>query len=373
MLIQQITMATLLDERTGTSKKHEVLELSWRRRIEAGEWGPGYRLPPLTTLCDLHDVSRSTVDRVCRSLEQDGLIVRRQGSGTYVAPNRPRLTNGLLGFSGFGFQQKPRPSYWSRLQEGIEEVAASKDKAVLLLDHASLTGWDKVDGVLLTGSTPAQISQLLQKLPAGLPRVILLTLVDGEPCVTADDAQSGRIATHHLLSLGHRRIAYMMDEGEAIAKRRIFGYREALEQFGIEALSNWRAPLLPPDASRRGSAFDFVEHGYETMRRWLKNGWYESGCTGLLVQNDLLAAGVLQACHEEKLSVPQELSVIGFDNLEVCRYLTPQLTSVEVPLHEVGAAAAELLLRQIETGSRAASTVMLPVQLRQRKSTVGLI
>ncbi len=154
-------MTTATIERIDGAQKHRILEAQWRHRIQQGDWQPGCRLPTLAELCEMHDVSRSTVDRVCRTLEQDGLIIRRQGSGTYVAPNRPKLTNGLLGFSGFGFQQKPRSSYWTRLQEGIEEVAAREDKAVLLLDHKSLTGWDKVDGVVLTGSTPGEISHLL--------------------------------------------------------------------------------------------------------------------------------------------------------------------------------------------------------------------
>jgi DNA-binding LacI/PurR family transcriptional regulator len=365
--LAKIIMTTTLLTAENNTKKHEMLEATWRRYIQEGTWQPGDRLPTFTEIADQYDVSRTTIDRVCRSLEQDGLIVRRQGSGTYVAPPQPPVKQGLIGFRGYGFQEKPRSSYWAHLQEGIEEVAKREHKAVVLLDYESPAGWDKVDGVLLADATPANAERLSRNLPDDMPRVTLLSATGDQPCVIVDEAHGGQTATQHLLSLGHRRIACIMNESHPSIRRRLQGYREALWVEGVEPQANW----VRAYNTENSDSFDFAERGAEVMRQWLQEDWHQLECTALLVQNDLLAAGVLRVCQEAGIDIPGQLSIVGHDNLEICAYLTPALTSMEMPLHAIGVTAMEMLLHQIESGRRTPATTMLPVPLRIRESTAS--
>lgn len=324
-----------------------------------GELKPGDRLPSLVEMRNDHSLSRTTVDRVRRSLEKDGLIVREQGRGTFVAPIPSASTlTGLIGFCGLGFREKPRAPYWTHLLEGIQEAAHKEERGVLLLDGDGGFGWDKVDGVLSAGGA-------LHEGARDLPHVELINPHSSVASVTADDYQGAQIATDHLLGLGHTRIGCLMVMDNALAKRRVSGYRDALQVAGITPEAQWardygRVYSLPAR---------FRERSYDIMRKWLADDWKALGLTAILAQNDLCAIGIMDALKEAGIDVPGQVSVVGFDSTEICDLVSPRLTSVRIPLQEIAATGLELLLRQIQTGRRTKSVTMLPTELDIRGTT----
>jgi DNA-binding LacI/PurR family transcriptional regulator len=105
------------------------------------------------------------------------------------------------------------------------------------------------------------------------------------------------------------------------------------------------------------------------MQSWLQEGWRETRCTALLAQNDLAAIGAMRAFQKAGIRVPEDVSVVGFDGTELCEYLAPQLSSVEIPLREIGAQAVKVLLDRLRQPSGKAETLVLPTRFQARESS----
>jgi LacI family transcriptional regulator len=120
----------------------------------------------------------------------------------------------------------------------------------------------------------------------------------------------------------------------------------------------------------------FRRWGYINMKQWLHEGWQKTKCTALVARNDLSAIGAIQAFQEAGISVPGEVSVIGFDSTEICDCVSPRVSAVEIPLREISARGVELLVRQIDRGpeddmNAAPECIILPTRIVQRESTAS--
>ncbi len=339
--------------------KYRELEVHLRAAIAAGKWAPGDRLPSFAELREQFGMAPSTVSRALLQLEQDGLLTRRPGSGIYVAMPRQKPLAGVIGFQGFSFQESYLP-YWIDLMRGIQNAAHEAGFEVLLLSDQVRTRWDSVDGVLLHAEY-TMVDDL--PVPAEVPRVcVMFPSLDG-PTVHADDFDGVKRATQFLLELGHRRIGYLGFEESVVIQTRLAGYRAALMDAGIVPRPEWVRPLrlqLGPGVSWLGQF---------NMEVWLRDGWAEAGCTALLVQNDVIAQGVLIALKNAGIRVPQDVSVVGYDGTEICGETEPTLTSVAVPLERIGAQSVAMLLRQIRGESLDGIRLTLPTQVVPRGST----
>ena len=117
--------------------------------------------------------------------------------------------------------------------------------------------------------------------------------------------------------------------------------------------------------------------GRVAMSRWLEDGWRESGCTALFAQNDDTAWGAIEALRAAGFRVPDDVSVIGFDGTQSAMFCNPKLTTVEVPLQQMGREAVRLLLRRLACGrhsveTRFVETLVFPTQLKVRASTAAV-
>ncbi|GAA4661262.1 LacI family DNA-binding transcriptional regulator [Amycolatopsis dongchuanensis] len=171
------------------------------------------------------------------------------------------------------------------------------------------------------------------------------------PAVTGDDAAGIAAAVEHLRDLGHRRLAHLagpagMSTGSVRAR--------AFRQHAGEC-----APVVE-------CASYTEEAGAEAARRLLDE---HPGSTGIVAGNDMIALGALQVLRERGLDCPQDVSVIGFNDMRFVDKLVPPLTTVHVPHHRLGAEAAQLLLEQLDRPDRAPKTVTLPLHLVVRGST----
>jgi LacI family transcriptional regulator len=113
---------------------------------------------------------------------------------------------------------------------------------------------------------------------------------------------------------------------------------------------------------------DFRPAGQENMRHWLAEDWRDLRCTALLAQNDETAIGAMEALREAKYSIPDDISIIGYDGTEICEYSHPQLTSVEVPLTLIAKTGVEVLLAHIAGRTETPRHIVLPTLLRVRAS-----
>ena len=372
-------LSPLSTSKPGAAASGKYLQLSehFASRIHAGQLRSGERFPTFVQLQQQFGVTANTVNRALIDLEQKGLIVRERRRGVFVADAIPAVAKAssaakgstpfamrgaLIGLAGFGFRFSGRSSYWAALLEGVQEAATQRGSQLLLLDFESTTGWEKADGLLIC-DWAHQLT--VPHVSSQIPCVSVLVPVPDMASVYVDDYAAARGATEHLLELGHRRIAYLHERPYTITARRLAGYKDALKAAGIAPQQQWRRRL--PGIREFGN--DFVKAGYEGMKRWLHGDWRETGCTALLCQNDETAVGAMTAIREAGLSTPSDVSVVGFDGMQIGTHISPRLTTIEMPLREIGARAIEMLSRQIEADEVMAEHQILNTRLRAREST----
>jgi LacI family transcriptional regulator len=216
----------------------------------------------------------------------------------------------------------------------------------------------RIDGLIVvsTGDDDSLVTQL-QGLR--IPTVLVDREIADPSCDLVETAhmQGGLLAVRHLLSLGHKRIACLGGpEGLTPSEQRIEGWRMALAEAGntpnADALL-WRGAFTS-------------QSGYEAMHAILRT---EHPPSAVFVCNDLMAIGALRAAHESGVHVPDELSIVGFDDIELSAYTSPPLTTVAQPKERIGALAVDMLLERVSGKRRDARKVVLQPELRVRAST----
>jgi DNA-binding LacI/PurR family transcriptional regulator len=257
-----------------------------------------------------------------------------------------------------------RPSVIERLR-GISHVLAGAGYRMVLFD-VERPGQDSESFRTLPGGLDGLLSISLCPLDADLDRFAAagmpVVLVDYPhtrvPAVYTDDVAGGRLATEHLLELGHERIAFLGDfehnyHGFTSSAMRRVGYQEALSAAGLE---------VEPELVRRAS------HGRDAaagLTRELLE--LDDPPTAIFAASDTQAIGVLSAADELGIGVPDDLAVVGYDDIEVARYAG--LTTIAQPLEESGAIGAHLLLAALD--GECGSGRQLPVRLVVRSTTSG--
>jgi LacI family transcriptional regulator len=199
---------------------------------------------------------------------------------------------------------------------------------------------------------------LLQPLLAAhIPVVVLEHALPGAHCIAIDDLAGGRIATQHLVDLGHQRIAFIRHETTALSVQRHQGYRLALAGGGIE----YRPELVVTCGAMQAD-------GYLAMQQLLA---LPQPPTAVFTHNDITALGAMRAIYDAGLGVPHDISIVGYDDIDAAAYLAPPLTTVRSPKTKMGALAAQTILRLVQEPETTAQMVTLPVELIVRGSTAA--
>lgn len=212
-----------------------------------------------------------------------------------------------------------------------------------------------VDGMILVVSSPSD-SQALQRLRGtDLPYVLAYNAHPDHPCVSVDGEAAAAEAVARLVALGHRRIAMVSGTLAASdrAQQRYRGYLRGMAAAGLDA-----PPVLE---------VPFVTSAVEALSRHLRA---RARPTALFCSNDLLAIRSMRAAHLTGLTVPQDLSIIGFDGIAIGQDLTPALSTIAQPNHDLGRHAVELLVQSIARGhpSGAGDSLCLPYQFHDGES-----
>ena len=220
--------------------------------------------------------------------------------------------------------------------------------------YLDLLGQGRVDGLLLAGDPVSP--QEKEALDAfGLPYLFLNRRDPGiERYVLLDDGRAATMAVTHLLDLGHTRIAHIAGPASAdTAARRLAGYEQALRSHG-----------LPVEPGLVVAADYTPQGGADAVRRLLAAGTEPSA---VFVANVASAIGVLRALQDAGLDVPRDMSVVAVHDLPLAAHLAPPLTTVRMPLRELGARAIELLL-SAEPSAAITEVVASPIELVVRES-----
>lgn len=260
-------------------------------------------------------------------------------------------------------------SAWS--SEIIQAVEAQARDANLSLVLSDLRGEVQVPrelmdsiverqpiGVILVMATldPAQVELLKAR---SIPLVVLDTYGEepvGVASIGSDNWSGGYAATRHLTDLGHKRIAVISGPNRFLSSRaRVDGYRGAIDGAGLE---------IDKDLIRWGDFY--LEGGYAHALELLA---LSDPPTAIFAGSDMQALGVMRAAKELGLRIPQDLSVVGYDNIPLTEWLDTRLTTISQSLRTMGASATEMLLTLAEGGTLIAPKINLSTELIVREST----
>jgi DNA-binding LacI/PurR family transcriptional regulator len=213
-----------------------------------------------------------------------------------------------------------------------------------------------VEGLVLIVPETSAAGSFFRALPRGLPVVAVESALPEITSVAVDQVAGARLLTGYLLSLGHETVHHVrgpVDWSEA--NGRVEGWLAALEEHGS---STPRA--LPGDWSARS--------GYIAGQKLAKA---RNGVTAVFAANDSMALGVLRAFHEAGIRVPEDVSIVGFDDIPEAAYFTPPLTTVRQDFDEMGSRSVRLLLEMLETGTSADAGPGVQPRLIVRSSTAA--
>ncbi len=183
--------------------------------------------------------------------------------------------------------------------------------------------------------------------------------LDGVTNITLDHVAAANSVIRHLLDLGHREIAFIKGQPLSIdTQSRWEGLVEAAAKFGIEVRNELTAQLPGDDPS--------PQSGYETAKELLGR---KIPFTALVVYNDISAVGAIRAIKETGLRVPEDISVVGFDDIREAAYHLPSLTTVRQPMRKIGAIAAEALIERLEGRNGHVEGILVEPELVVREST----
>jgi DNA-binding LacI/PurR family transcriptional regulator len=221
--------------------------------------------------------------------------------------------------------------------------------------YTSLLRAQHADGLVISGPRTDD-PQLIELVRDGFPIVLQGSLPDLDVAsVDVDNVAGARGAVKHLLALGHRRIACITNAPlvYTAAQDRVAGYRQALLEAGLEP-----APELIAEA------FFDAASGHAAMAELLTRTTFDAA----FVASDVVALGAIGALREAGRRVPDDVSIVGFDDIPLAGYFDPPLTTVRLPAFELGQAAGHALLDQIADRATPART-LLPTELIVRAST----
>ena len=257
--------------------------------------------------------------------------------------------------------------FFAEISRSIEDEAFKKGYSVFLCNTESDTKRElfyvdvlskkQVDGIIFVaaGDQADSLDYLLQR---NMPVVMIdrnVPNVEGDAVLT-DHQLGGYLATRHLLKLGHTQIACIAGPSSITpSAERIIGYRRALEEAG-----------LPFDEKLVIRGDYHAQSGMDITNSLLK---MNPRPTAIFALNDLMAIGALRAAAEVGYSIPKDLAVVGYDDLEIARFTNPPLTTIAQAKKEIGAQAVNLLVDRMARKSRPPSRLVLAPELIVRRST----
>ncbi len=310
-------------------------------------------------------VSNELRKKVQSAVEQLGYVPNRTARS---------LINKATGNIGFVISEEhfsTAEPFYTRVFLGTEFEARQWDSYVLLTTvpnkfHSShiprFISERNVDGVIFAGKISEAYAAAV--VAESLPAVV----VDFEfkkvriPAINIDNVRGTSLAVEHLSKLGHKKIAFIAgDIAHPSIKLRLDGYTRAIKRLGLEQSDG----LMSVEAAGTG-----MYDGYISAKKLLDASVEFSS---VVACNDAVAIGAIRAFREHGMKVPEDCSIVGFDDIELCEHVDPRLTSISVPKEDLGATAMRVLTRLIKDNEQPISSVLIEPSLVARQSTMAYL
>ena len=339
-----------------------------RKEIGEGRFAPGTRIPSERDLAERYGISRASVRESITELIEAGILFRTVGKGTFVSSGRPaaaapaELKHGGISFAinegVFNFVQ----TGYNRILAGVESVCREAGFRLYFqsfgegANSATDDSLSLPSGCVVVGGISRHVLDRFRE--TSTPYVLVDLLMNEDPsdhlAVRIDYASGTRAAMKHLYDLGHRTFGFIGFPGS----ERYRTYWQLLQEYGIR-YDPRHVEFLSGLELQPG-----MLAGFDAMRRLMVQG---SLPTAIVVVNDFVALGVIEQLKMADHRIPQDISVVGFDDLGV--KTVPPLTTVRVDLQMVGRLATQALLLKMNGEEPENTESVVPVELVVRKST----
>lgn len=281
-----------------------------------------------------------------------------------------KMARGKTSVIGLVLRQNPEKAYADLfiqdVMQGISSVIRENGYQLLFIplppedkekSYSKLINERHVDGLIVSGPTEDDY-ELAEVFSEGAKIVMMGKIIGSHiPFIDIDNQKAAETAVGHLAALGHERIAIITNAplNFASSKDRLQGYKNVLEQ-----------NELPLDDRLVILGDRTPESGYQSMQQLLE---IEPLPTAVFIASDTVALGSLNALYEKGIRVPEDMAVVGFDDIALARYVIPPLTTIHLPAYSLGLGAANMLIQQINNDFEESSEIILQTRLVIRESS----
>jgi len=356
----------------------------FRDKIKEGSFKPNSVIPSELEIAKDFNISRATVRQAILELVHEGILVRVAGKGTYVSPDpfkqRPFTKSGVIGL----VQPYLRDSFFTLITLSIESTTRIKGYQLML----SITGNKcklhkrtlkqllsrKIDGLIIFPPDGFKLDETMKNMVKENFNFVLIDryIPDIDTSYVVSDNFNGAYkAVEHLINLGHHRIgivAKKLSMKTTSARDRINGYKKALLDNGLVLDQS----LVYDKVKTSTSELEFFntnkhksQHDVDSIVEFLN----KEKPSAIFAISDLLALAVVEAASIAGLRIPDDLSLVGFDDIDIISHLEVPLTTVAQDKYAIGSKAAELLIDKIEGREKGSRQIVIPTKLIVREST----
>jgi len=323
------------------------------------------KLPGERVMAKMYDVSYMTVRRAITELVEEGILHKFTTKGAFVSHSKmtPKITHNVGFFLDSGIKEGISSPYYSLVFEALEKEVKKKGYNLVLFsdpdDLNPINNQKKIDGVVICCFP--RIENKIQELKRMLPIVLLDNLSTDKsiPSVTLDNFNSSSDAANHLFSYGHKRIGFisgLLDSN--VCNERLTGYASALVSNDL----NVDKKLIFNG--------DYSYESGESGAAYLLS--LKSPPTAIMCANDSMAIGAMKYIRERGYKIPEDISVVGFDDIKVSSMVFPSLTTITVPIARIAERVIAMLLAMIDGVDLDFQHVVLPAPLTVRNSSANV-
>ncbi len=360
-----VTNMAQIDRKSKTPIYKQIYE-DINLRIQHGEYALGRMLPSESKLCSIYGVERDTVRRALALMVDDGKIAKMPGLGASVimpSDKNDSKKKSILFILPKGRHNTDRKSepFNAKLMDTMEYECFERGYDLLYKSFSKNdTAEDLIHtcnpcGVFFTSYLPLETYKKLHL--KGIPVVLVNQNHPLYPSVCLDNKGGAKMVMEYLFELGHKDIGFICGSvDDQIQSSRFNGYRESLENNALSLNSDW---VIQGDWS--------MESGKAAMQKLLKKGKLP---TALFAANDAMAIGAIMEALDSGVSIPENISIVGFDNIDQSSFVKPSLTTVAVDYHAMSRAACMLMFDMIDHSSCELNVnIYVPLNLVDREST----